>query len=134
MASYAIAGFEGQIYVAGVKVIEVTDATFNMEADQIDASSHTTGGWKASLVGLKEWTLDVSAWFADAAASQQTVRTALVNGTQVAVQFRTKDSSGKEKFTGNGKVYSWEHGMPQDDAQGLSFTIKGDEAPTFTTV
>jgi predicted secreted protein len=134
MASYAIAGFEGQIYVSGVRVIEMTDATFNVTADKLDASSHTTGGWKASLVGLKEWSLDVKAWFADAAASQQTVRTALINGTQVAVEFRTKDSTGKEKITGNGKVYKWDHGMPQNAAQDIGFHIDGDEAPTFTTV
>lgn len=134
MATQAIPGFEAQLYIGGVKLLELGDVTLTIAADELDVSSHTSGGWKSKLGGLKEWSLSADYWFIDADATHQALRNALVNGTPLTCELRTKDTTGKEKYTGTGRVIKWELGAPQNDATGTSIEISGDGPLTFGTV
>ena len=120
--------------MAGVQLLDLRDVTLTIEADEINADSHTSGGWGSIIPGIKRWSLSVEHLFVDANAQQQALRNALINSTLLAFDIRSKDSAGKEKFTGSGYILNWEFAGPQDDAAAISVEVKGDGALTPTTV
>ena len=42
------------------ELVEATDVTLTMEADEVDATSRANGGWKALIPGLKSATVETS--------------------------------------------------------------------------
>lgn len=134
MASPAIPGFEAQVYVGGVKLLELSDVKLKVSADELDVSSHTSGGWKAKIGGLKEWGLTADSWFVDGDATHLALYNALVNGAPVSIELRSKDVSGKQKWSGTGRVLNWDYDASQSEAQGESIEISGDGALVSGTV
>lgn len=131
MPTEAIPGYEGQLYLNGTLFMELTDVTLKITADKIDTSSHTSGGWKSAIGGLKAWQISIEGWYLAANVAHLAARSALVNGTPVSVDLRPKDQAGKEKVTGTCRVLDWEWGASQSDAQGESLELEGDGPPTF---
>lgn len=73
------------------------------QADEIDASSKTSNGWKSTIPGLRNWSLDLESVY--------------------LIKFEYPD---KSYVTGWGSVTECSLSTPHDDVATLSGTISGD--------
>lgn len=95
------------------------------EADEIDASHKTSGGWKSTLPGLRSWSIDLESVYLKDDAGAKFLEEAFLVGKQVNVKFEYPD---KSYVTGWGSVTECSLSTPHDDVATLSGTIKGDGA------
>lgn len=95
------------------------------EADEIDASHKTSGGWKSTLPGLRSWSIDLESVYLKDDAGAKFLEEAFLLGKQVNVKFEYPD---KSYVTGWGSVTECSLSTPHDDVATLSGTIKGDGA------
>lgn len=95
------------------------------EADEIDASHKTSGGWKSTLPGLRSWSIDLESVYLKDDTGAKFLEKAFLVGKQVNVKFEYPD---KSYVTGWGSVTECSLSTPHDDVATLSGTIKGDGA------
>lgn len=95
------------------------------EADEIDASHKTSGGWKSTLPGLRSWSIDLESVYLKDDTGAKFLEEAFLLGKQVNVKFEYPD---KSYVTGWGSVTECSLSTPHDDVATLSGTIKGDGA------
>lgn len=95
------------------------------EADEIDASHKTSGGWKSTLPGLRSWSIDLESVYLKNDTGAKFLEEAFLVGKQVNVKFEYPD---KSYVTGWGSVTECSLSTPHDDVATLSGTIKGDGA------
>lgn len=95
------------------------------EADEIDATHKTSGGWKSTLPGLRSWSIDLESVYLKNDAGAKFLEEAFLQGKQVNVKFEYPD---KSYVTGWGSVTACSLSTPHDDVATLSGTIKGDGA------
>ncbi len=95
------------------------------EADEIDASHKTSGGWKSTLPGLRSWSIDLESVYLKNDTGAKFLEEAFLLGKQVNVKFEYPD---KSYVTGWGSVTECSLSTPHDDVATLSGTIKGDGA------
>lgn len=95
------------------------------EADEIDASHKTSGGWKSTLPGLRSWSIDLESVYLKDDTGAKFLEEAFLVGKQVNVKFEYPD---KSYVTGWGSVTECSLSTPHDDVATLSGTIKGDGA------
>lgn len=95
------------------------------EADEIDASHKTSGGWKSTLPGLRSWSIDLESVYLKDDKGAKFLEEAFLVGKQVNVKFEYPD---KSYVTGWGSVTECSLSTPHDDVATLSGTIKGDGA------
>lgn len=98
-----------------------TGATLNRSAETVDVTDKTNSGWKESMAGLKEWSLDCDGFI-------------VIDDTGIAVLdecfenrkplFITVDFGGK-RYQGSGYITDYPVEMPLDGAVSYSFSISG---------
>lgn len=95
----------------------------NREADEIDASHKTSGGWKSTLPGLRSWSIDLETVYLAGDTGAKFLEAALLAGKQVHVKFEYPD---KSFVTGWGSITECSLSTPHDDVATLKGTISGD--------
>ncbi len=95
----------------------------NREADEIDASHKTSGGWKSTLPGLRSWSIDLETVYLAGDTGAKFLETAFLAGKQVHVKFEYPD---KSFVTGWGSITECSLSTPHDDVATLKGTISGD--------
>ena len=95
----------------------------NREADEIDASHKTSGGWKAALPGLRSWSIDLETVYLAGDTGAKFLEAAFLAGKQVHVKFEYPD---KSFVTGWGSITECSLSTPHDDVATLKGTISGD--------
>lgn len=95
----------------------------NREADEIDASHKTSGGWKSTLPGLRSWSIDLETVYLAGDTGAKFLEAAFLAGKQVHVKFEYPD---KSFVTGWGSITECSLSTPHDDAATLKGTISGD--------
>ncbi len=95
----------------------------NREADEIDASHKTSGGWKSTLPGLRSWSIDLENVYLAGDTGAKFLEAAFLAGKQVHVKFEYPD---KSFVTGWGSVTECSLSTPHDDVATLKGTISGD--------
>lgn len=95
----------------------------NREADEIDASHKTSGGWKSTLPGLRSWSIDLETVYLAGDTGAKFLEAAFLAGKQVHVKFEYPD---KSFVTGWGSVTECSLSTPHDDVATLKGTISGD--------
>lgn len=142
-AARKLAGREGQVYIAVVangtagtktKIANLTDIKISVKADKIDASDHDTQGWKDSLRGLMEFTGSAKTMYVTTQASRQAVYSALVNGSDVVLEFRPTDAVGEEMYTGTINFDGFDLGADNSGAQAVDLSFYGRGALTDGTI
>ena len=63
----------------------------NREADEIDASHKTSGGWKSTLPGLRSWSIDLETVYLAGDTGAKFLEAAFLAGKQVLVKFEYPD-------------------------------------------
>lgn len=95
----------------------------NREADEIDASHKTSGGWKSTLPGLRSWSIDLETVYLAGDTGAKFLEAAFLAGKQVHVKFEYPD---KSFVTGWGSITECSLRTPHDDVATLKGTISGD--------
>lgn len=95
----------------------------NREADEIDASHKTSGGWKSTLPGLRSWSIDLETVYLAGDTGAKFLEAAFLAGKQVHVKFEYPD---KSFVTGCGSITECSLSTPHDDVATLKGTISGD--------
>lgn len=95
----------------------------NREAEEIDASHKTSGGWKSTLPGLRSWSIDLETVYLAGDTGAKFLEAAFLAGKQVHVKFEYPD---KSFVTGWGSITECSLSTPHDDVATLKGTISGD--------
>ena len=95
----------------------------NREANEIDASHKTSGGWKSTLPGLRSWSIDLETVYLAGDTGAKFLEAAFLAGKQVHVKFEYPD---KSFVTGWGSITECSLSTPHDDVATLKGTISGD--------
>ena len=95
------------------------------QADEIDASHKTSGGWKTTLPGLRSWSIDLESVYLAGDAGAKFLEAAFLAGKRVHIKFEYPD---KSYITGWGAVTECSLKTPHDDVATISGTVKGDGA------
>lgn len=95
----------------------------NREADEIDASHKTSGGWKSTLPGLRSWSIDLETVYLAGDTGAKFLEAAFLASKQVHVKFEYPD---KSFVTGWGSITECSLSTPHDDVATLKGTISGD--------
>ena len=95
----------------------------NREADEIDASHKTSGGWKSTLPVLRSWSIDLETVYLAGDTGAKFLEAAFLAGKQVHVKFEYPD---KSFVTGWGSITECSLSTPHDDVATLKGTISGD--------
>lgn len=95
------------------------------QADEIDASSKTTDGWKSTIPGLRSWSLDLESVYLAGDEGAEYLEAAFLAGKQVHIKFEYPDGS---YVTGWGSITECSLSAPHDDVATISGTISGDGA------
>jgi TP901-1 family phage major tail protein len=92
--------------------------TLTRKGETIDASDKTTGGWKASLVGLLSWAIALDGLVLLQDAGLEALETAFNAGQQVNIQFVYPDAKYR---TGWGSISE----LTIDNAYNQAAVLKG---------
>ena len=95
----------------------------NQEADEIDASHKTSGGWKVTLQGLKSWSIDLESVYIMSDTGVSALQAAFRSGVAQFFKYEYADGSYQ---TGYGTVTSFSVKAPHDDVVTVSGTINGN--------
>lgn len=93
------------------------------QADEIDASHKTSGGWKSTLPGMRSWSIDLESVYLAGDAGAQFLEAAFLAGKKVHIKFEYPDS---KYVTGWGAITECSLKTPHDDVATISGSIKGD--------
>jgi len=134
MASSAIPGFEGHVFVSTdggttfTKLCELREVTLTVERDTIDVTSHCSNGWKDNITGNAMWNASADALYVQTDAPQNALWDALISRDSLLFQFIPKGENaqtGDQIWQGTGIITSYELSLPNDDASAVSVEILG---------
>lgn len=138
--SNAIAGFEAQLYysidggTSKLKLAEIRDASFNVETDPIDVTSHDSEGWREFIAGLGQWGISGERLHTPDKSSQGDLWTMVLSKAKIDVYFRPKDLAGKIQWQGKAVLINYEVSAPNDDATMNNVEFQGCGKPQETTI
>ena len=95
------------------------------QADEIDASHKTSGGWKSTLPGLRSWSIDLETVYLAGDAGAKFLEAAFLAGKQIHIKFEYPD---KSYVTGWASITECSLSTPYDDVATLKGTLNGDGA------
>lgn len=99
--------------------------TINRSADTIEVSTKDTeGGWKASIAGMKEWSIDLDGLYVKDDASQAILSTAFTAGDLVCIKVYDAKAQ-KGMFGGVAAITDFPIEAPYDDAVTYSVSFSG---------
>ncbi|MGG4390486.1 phage major tail protein, TP901-1 family [Priestia megaterium] len=109
-----------------------TGCTLNREADTIDVTDKTSGGFKSSLAGLISWSVDADGFVVLGDSAFEKIEEAFLNRQVVEVEIRVgaSDDSNGVTYTGSGYLVDLPLEFSQDDAVTYSLSIEGASALT----
>nr|DAE53973.1 MAG TPA: major tail protein [Bacteriophage sp.] len=94
----------------------------NLSADSVDASNKTTGGWKTTLPGLRNFSIDLDTVYQLNDAGVEFLMEAFLAGAQVHVKFERSD---KKFYTGWAAITDFKIPTPHDDVVEITGTLDG---------
>lgn len=102
--------------------------TINRSADSIEVTSKdTTGGWKAKIAGMKEWSIDNDGLYVADDESHKALGTAFENGDFLCLKVIDAKTK-KAMFGGLAVVTDYSLEAPYDDSMTYSISLEGSGA------
>lgn len=108
---YAISGQQSLSITRSADTIEIT-------------SKDTEGGWKSSMAGMKEWSIDNDGLYVNGAASHAALTKAFENSDPVCLQIYNQKTK-KPMFGGLAAITDYSLDAPYDDAMTYSLSFQG---------
>ena len=121
-----IKGLEVLLYVGNNVVAGQRGASLSMSADELDITDKTTRGYKAFLVGLKEWTLSCDGIVCVGDAGYDALVEAFLAGDTIEVEL--KQEGNAFGYKGTVAIASMDFDAQYDDALTYSCELKGASA------
>ena len=104
-------------------------ATFKRQADEIDASSKTSEGWKDNIPGLRSWGIDADALVLEGDAAYAKLDECYMNRKPVDVKYARQDGSF---WTGKATITDLSESSPHNDVATYTLTLSGIGKPVRT--
>ena len=102
--------------------------TINRSAETIEVNSKSTeGGWKDSLAGMKEWSIDNDGLWVASDDAHKALATAFRDGAPVCIKV-INNKTNKGLFGGLAVITDYPIEAPYDDAVTYSITLQGKGA------
>lgn len=101
------------------------DSTINRSAGEIDASDKTTGGWKVTLPGLKEWSIDTEDTAILSNTAKDIVEHCFTNDIQMHVKVEYLNGDDYDAYTGWCTITDCTVNLPTEDLATISLSLKG---------
>ena len=99
--------------------------TINRTADTIEVSTKDTeGGWKSSIAGMKEWSIDLDGLYVTSDESPSILSDAFTNSGLVCIKVYN-NKTRKGMFGGIASITDFPIEAPYDDAVTYSVTFSG---------
>lgn len=119
-----IADEDGTLQVVGGQ----TGATLNREAETIDTTDKTTGGFASVIAGTLSWSVDADGFIVLGNEAVTLLEDIFLGRKQVMLEIRlgADDDSDGITYTGNGYLVDFPLEFAQDDAVTYSISIEGD--------
>ena len=121
------AGFECTLKLGAQTVGKCQSNTLEFTCGEVETTVRDSSGWKEFVYGLKEWGLSLDHLWVPDDTALQTIRSAIINRTNLAVEILDKDDIG---FTGTCIITQFNRGEPIGDAVTVPITAKGTGALT----
>ena len=117
-----------------VTVAGQSGTTLNMSADTIDVTDKTSGGWKTSMAGLREWSIDQDVFYTIGDASNKLLMDAFVNREPIEAVIRIgkNDEADGTTFTGQVYITDFPLDLALDNAVSVSMSLAGASALEIT--
>lgn len=117
-----------------VTVAGQSGTTLNMSADTIDVTDKTSGGWKTSIAGLREWSIDQDVFYTIGDASNKLLMDAFVNREPIEAVIRIgkNDEADGTTFTGQVYITDFPLDLALDNAVSVSMSLAGASALEIT--
>lgn len=105
-------------------------STLNMSADTIDVTDKTSGGWRTSMAGLKEWSIDNDVFYTIGDESNKLLLDAFVNAEAITAVIRVgkDDEVGGTTFEGEAYITDFPMDFAMDNAVSVSMGLSGASA------
>lgn len=105
-------------------------STLNMSADTIDVTDKTSDGWRTSMAGLKEWSIDNDVFYTIGDESNKLLLDAFVNSETITVTIRVgnDDEVGGTTFEGEAYITDFPMDFAMDNAVSVSMGLSGASA------
>lgn len=120
---------------AWAELVEATDVTLSIEADEIDATSRANGGWKGLIPGLKSATVETSLVYDASDTTFGDIKDAFLADQMVGLQVLEGDTG--QGLQGDFRVFSFGREEQMGDVMKVPVTFKttkSDTAPSWVTV
>lgn len=99
--------------------------TVNRSAEAIEINSKTNDGWKDSLPGMKEWSIELEGLWVKDDASHKALSEAFANDSAVCVVVYKNSDPVEPLFGGMASITDYPLEAPNDDAVTFSTTLQG---------
>lgn len=101
--------------------------TLNLSADTIDVTDKTSGGWRTSLPGLKEWSIDQDVFYTVGDESNKLLLDAYDNREPITVSIRVGEDEevGGITFSGDAYITDFPFDFALDNAATVSISLVG---------
>lgn len=104
-----------------------TGATLNREAETIDTTDKTSGGWKSAIAGMLGWSIDADGFVVLGDEALELIEDAFMKRKEVSAEIRIggdEDASGIT-YSGKGFIVDLPLDFAQDDAVTYSLSFEG---------
>jgi len=114
---------EGVVQILGGQ----TSATLNREAETIDTTDKTSGGFTSSIAGLLSWSIDSEGFVVLGNSALEQLEDAFLGRMEVMAEIRVGSTDDAEGITysGTGYIVDLPLEFAQDDAVTYSLSIQG---------
>lgn len=113
------------------KVLHVTNATLNVNANLPDATTKDSAGWAEHINGLRDWSISIDGKY-DTTGSGLTpdeiLAAIIARSADTVIKFTTNDPTNTVGWTGNGTFQTCNISAPMEDVIAYTTTIKGNGA------
>lgn len=108
--------------------------TLNLSADTIDVTDKTSGGWRTSLPGLKEWSIDQDVFYTLGDESNKLLLDAFEAREPITVEIRVGEAADADgtTFTGAAYITDFPFDFALDNAASVSMSLAGASKLTIT--
>jgi len=132
-------GYKAQIGVVpqagGSSVICATlkEVDWEIKAQKLDSTDHSTSGWEGSLEGLKSWSGTAKFDYFEGDTQLAELRLAILNSqyVSIALYHELNPGSGEPVYSGQAMLTSVKFGGKTNDLQAMDVQFEGNGALTL---
>lgn len=122
----ALPGKHAGVFIGGVAMLEISDATFTINGEVVDVSSFDSDGWRERILNLRDATISITGFYDPTdSTGQVALRDAqLAQDVVEEVQVRADASDATTGLECDAVVETFEISPAVEGAVGVSITLQ----------